>query len=360
MATDLFEPVEAGALRLANRIVMTAMTRARAGAGDVPTPLMAEYYRQRASAGLIISEGIAVSPMARGYYRTPGLYTDAQLQGWRMVTDAVHAAGGLIQAQLWHVGRISHPDTLPPGRHPLAPSAITAETSSVYAGEGFLPCAPPVAMTQADIVTTIDEFVHAARGAMASGFDGVQIHGGNGYLIDQFLKAGANHRTDAYGGAIMNRIRFVLELTGAVAAAVGSGRLSLRIAPTTMVNDVSDPDPQTLFVRLCEELGRFDLAFLDVVEGQTVGPREDGGFDPDLLRRAYRGLYLGNNGYTPDLAIAARAAGKVDLVGFGRAFITNPDLVERMRVGRPIAPEPERDAYYGGDAAGYTDFPRYA
>lgn len=355
--TDLFDPVIVGAARWRNRIAMTAMTRARAEAGDVPGDIVVDYYRQRASAGLIISEGIAISPMARGYVRTPGLYTEAQVAAWRRVTDAVHQQGGHIYAQLWHVGRISNPAMLPGGADPLAPSAIAAD-SHVYAGDGFLPTTLPRAMTLDDVRSTIEDYVQSARAAIRAGFDGVQVHGGNGYLPDQFLRDRSNARTDAYGGPINHRIRFLVEVAEAVSAGVGSDRLSIRIAPTTGVNDIADSDPQALFTTLCHALNPLGIAFLDVVEGMTTMDR-DVGFDPQILRRAFTGLYMGNNGYDRDLAIAARREGKVDLVGFGRAFISNPDLVERLRAGWPIAPD-DRDTYYGGDHRGLTDYPFHA
>lgn len=353
---DLFETVTVGASRLRNRIVMAAMTRARADPGDIPGQPIVDYYRQRASAGLIITEGVAISPMARGYVRTPGLYTDAQIAGWRAVTRAVHAEGGNIHAQLWHVGRISNPAMLPDGAEPVSASAITAD-SHVYAGDGFLPTTRPRAMTMGDIQNTIDDYRKAAVAAIAAGFDGVQIHAGNGYLPDQFLRDRTNHRADGYGGSIAHRTRFLVEVAEAVADAIGADRLSVRIAPTTNVNDIADSDPQALFTAVCRALNPIGMAFLDVVEGLTTGAR-DVGFDPQILRRAFTGLYMGNNGYTRDLAIAARRAGKVDLVGFGRAFIANPDLVARLRHGWPIVAE-DRDTYYGGGARGLTDYPCY-
>lgn len=355
--TDLFDPVTVGRARWRNRIAMTAMTRARAEPGDIPGDMVVDYYRQRASAGLIISEGIAISPMASGYVRTPGLYTDAQMAAWRRVTQAVHDAGGHIYAQLWHVGRISHPDMLPNGADPVAPSAVVAD-SHVYAGDGFLATTLPRAMTLDDIRSTIEDYARAAEAAIDAGFDGVQIHGGNGYLPDQFLRDRSNRRTDGYGGPIANRLRFLVEAAEAVAAKVGADRLSIRIAPVTTVNDIADSDPQALFTALCQALNPLGIAFLDVVEGVTTMDREVG-FDPQILRRAFTGLYMGNNGYDRDLAIEARRQGKVDLVGFGRAFISNPDLVERLREGWPIAPD-DRSTYYGGDQRGLTDYPFHA
>jgi N-ethylmaleimide reductase len=354
--SDLFQEVVIGGLHLRNRIVMAAMTRARAGLDGVPSRLMIDYYRQRASAGLIISEGIAISPMARGYLATPGLFTPDQVEGWRPITDAVHEAGGKIMAQLWHVGRISHPDMLPGGRAPFGPSPLQA-ASAVYAGDGFLPCAVPQEMTIDDIRQTFAEFASSAAAARSAGFDGVQIHAGNGYLPDQFLRDSTNKRTDDYGGTIENRTRFLLEVVAAVVAVVGRDIVSVRIAPGTNVNDISDSDPEPLFTALGRSLGEIGIAFLDVVEGATTGPR-DIGIDPQIVRRAFPGPYMGNNGYTRALALADRNAGKIELVGFGRAFISNPDLVERLQHDWPLALD-DRETYYGGDAHGYTDYPSY-
>lgn len=356
----LFDSIQVGALTLPNRIVMTAMTRTRADADEIPSPLMIEYYRQRASAGLIISEGIAPSPMGRGYIRTPGIYTEEQRQGWTKVTKAVHDAGGRIQAQLWHVGRISHPSMLPGGVDPFAPSAIAAENSTIYSSQGFLPCARPAAMTKSDIRVTIEEFAAAAKRSMAAGFDGVQIHAGNGYLPDQFLRDGSNHRDDEYGGSIANRVRFLTELVEAVCDVVKADRVSVRIAPTSRTNGMFDSNPLSLFTEVVRALNPFGLAFLDVVEGETVGPRDVGEFDPQVLRRAYDGLYLGNNSYTPELAADAVRQGSIDLIGFGRLFITNPDLIERLRNGAPVAAPGDRETFYGDGAKNYVDFPSYA
>jgi N-ethylmaleimide reductase len=357
--SPLFQPIKIGALDLQNRIVMAPLTRSRAGAGDVPRPMAATYYGQRASAGLIISEATQVSDTAKGYAWTPGIYTDAQIEGWRRVTDAVHAKGGKIVVQLWHVGRISHPSLQPGNATPLAPSAITPK-GQAFTETGFQPHPQPRALERGEIHKIITDFSHAANCARRAGFDGVEIHGANGYLIDQFLRNGTNQRTDEYGGSIENRTRFLLEIVEAVTQSIGASRTGLRLSPVTPANDASDSNPAPLFQYAVEQLNRFNLAFLHMVEGATGGPRDIvPDFDFAALRKAFRGPYIANNGYDFSMADAALREGRADLIAFGRPFIANPDLVQRLKTGAPLA-EPNRETLYGGNEHGYTDYPALA
>lgn len=362
--TTLFDPVRAGALSLANRVVMAPLTRNRAP-GAIPTPLMATYYVQRASAGLLITEATAISHQAQGYADVPGLWSDEQVAAWKTVTDAVHAAGGRIAVQLWHVGRVSHVDLQPGGQAPVAPSAITAKTKTVLIRDGvptFADTSAPRALELSEIPGLVEDYRRAALNAVRAGFDGVEIHAANGYLIDQFLKTGANQRSDAYGGSIANRARLLLEVTRAVAGAIGGGRTGIRLSPVTPANDIVDANPQPLFEYVVRELAPLDLAYLHVIEGSTGGPREmaERPFDYDALRKAWRdaggtGAWMVNNGLDRDLAQQALDGG-ADLVAFGRPFIANPDLVARLRAGGPFN-TPDRKTFYGGGAAGYTDYP---
>jgi N-ethylmaleimide reductase len=361
----LFDPLRAGALQLANRIVMAPLTRNRAP-GAVPTPLMAEYYAQRASAGLLISEATAVSHQGQGYSDVPGLYGTEQLEGWKQVTDAVHAKGGRIVVQLWHVGRVSHVDLQPGGQPPVAPSAIVAKTKTylIKDGEGtFVDTSTPRALGAGELPGIVQSFRVAARQAVTTaGFDGVELHAANGYLLDQFLKRGANQRTDDYGGSIENRARLMLEVLRAVVDEVGGGRVGIRLSPVTTANDIHDEEPQPLFDHVVRQLAPLGLAYVHIIEGATGGPRElpDRPFDYEALRSAYReaggqGAWMVNNGYDAALADKALAHG-ADLVAFGRPYIANPDLVERVRGGVPFA-QGDRATYYGGGARGYTDYP---
>jgi N-ethylmaleimide reductase len=361
---SLFEPCTVGAWRLPNRVVMAPLTRNRSP-GGVPAPRVATYYAQRASAGLLVSEATAITQQGQGYADVPGLYTPAQLAGWRAVTDAVHAAGGRIVCQLWHVGRISHVALQPGGRDPVAPSALPAKARTVLMKDGvpaFEPVSPPRALSRAEIPGIVADYARAAKAAVAAGFDGVEIHGANGYLIDQFLKTGSNQRDDEYGGAIPARARFALEVAQAVAAAIGGDRTGIRVSPVTPANDADTEDTQPLFEHLLRGLAPLSLAYVHVIEGSTGGPRElpERPFDYAALRRAYRdaggsGAWMVNNGYDRALADAALAEG-ADLVAFGRPFISNPDLVSRLREGLPLA-EPDRKTFYGGGDAGYIDYP---
>ena len=374
MPSPLFSPTRAGAIDLATRIVMAPLTRNRAP-GATPTPLMAEYYAQRANpdtgAGLIISEGTAISPQAQGYADVPGLYGTEQLDGWKHVTHAVHAEGGHIFCQLWHVGRISHHLLQPDNQPPVAPSAIRAEAKTYLVdaqGHGaFVPTSEPRALHRTEIPGIVHDFAVAAENAVESaGFDGVEIHGANGYLLDQFLKRGANQRSDDYGGSIENRARLVLECVRSVADAIGAGKVGIRISPVTPANDIVDENPQALFEHLVRQLAPLGLSYIHVIEGATGGPRElaDRPFDYQALKQAYRsaggkGAWMVNNGYDRQLATRAVESGYADVVAFGKAYISNPDLVHRLRDDLPLnAWNSER--FYGGGADGYTDYPALA
>lgn len=361
---SLFDPIQVGALALANRIAMAPLTRNRSP-GAVPQAITATYYAQRASAGLLISEGTAISHQAQGYADVPGLYAPEQIKGWQAVTAAVHAAGGKIVTQLWHVGRVSHTSLQPGQGAPVAPSAIAAQTKTVLLQDGvarFVPTSDPRALALDELPGIVADYRRAARAALDAGFDGVEIHAANGYLLDQFLKTGANQRTDAYGGSIENRARLLLEVTAAVCADIGGDRTGIRLSPVTPANDIVDADPQPLFAHVLRQLAPLGLAFVHVIEGSTGGPRElpERPFDYAAAKAAYRdaggqGAWMVNNGYTRDMADAAVAAG-ADLVSFGRPFIANPDLVARLRQNGPYN-EGNRATYYGGGAAGYTDYP---
>ena len=356
----LFTPVTFGALALANRVVMAPLTRNRATPeGDVPSDLAADYYAQRASAGLLITEASQIMPEGKGYAWTPGIYSPAQIAGWKKVTAAVHAKGGRIVLQMWHVGRISHTSLQPGGVAPVAPSAIAAK-SQTFDGKSFVPTSEPRALTPEEIPRIVAAYAQAAKNARAAGFDGVEIHAANGYLIDQFLRDGANHRTDAYGGSIANRARFLFEVVEAVTAAIGADRTGIRLSPLSPSNGIADSDPVAVFSHVIKGLNRFHLAYLHMVGGATGGTR-DAETDARMaaLRALYEGNYIANNGYTRAAALAAVDSGAADAVAFGRAFIANPDLVERLKADAPLA-EGDRATYYGGGAKGYTDYPTLA
>lgn len=353
----LFQPTRIGDIEVANRVVMAPLTRSRAdeAAGDIPGSAMnVEYYRQRSGAGLIISEGTQVSPVGKGYMATPGIYSDEQVEGWKKIVSAVHEAGSKIVAQIWHVGRITHPD-LTGGVQPVAPSAIAPKVVA-YTHNGKQEIPVPHALSRDEIAGVVAEFRRAARNARRAGFDGVEIHGANGYLIDQFLRDGANHRTDAYGGSIANRARFALEIVDAVVAEIGAGRVGIRLSPLTPFNDLTDSDPQAMFGYLVEELDKRGIAFIHFIEGATGGSREVPGFDYARARAVFKGAYIANNGYDRDMAIEAVESGRADAVSFGRLFIANPDLVERLKRGAPLnVPNPK--TFYTPGPVGYIDYP---
>lgn len=362
--TTLFDPLQVGQISMANRIVMAPLTRNRAP-GAIPNALMATYYAQRATAGLIITEATAITPQAQGYADVPGLYSTEQLDGWKQVTHAVHAAGGKIVVQLWHVGRVSHTELQPHFGKPVAPSAIRAHTKTVLIHDGvptFVDTSEPRALEAAELPEIVQDYRRAAENAIACGFDGVEVHAANGYLLDQFLKTGSNHRTDDYGGSIKNRARLLLEVMRAIVDDVGGSRVGIRLSPVTPANDVVDADPQQLFDYVIHHLAEMNLAYIHVIEGATGGAREiaDRPFDYQSLKEVYRqgggaGAWMVNNGYTLELANQALEQG-ADLVAFGRAFISNPDLPQRLRTGAALN-VPDRATWYGGTAKGYTDYP---
>jgi N-ethylmaleimide reductase len=354
-SSRLFEPYELGPITLPNRLVMAPLTRNRAVAGLAPNPLATEYYAQRASAGLLITEASQISHQGQGYQDTPGIYSKEQVAGWRKVTDRVHERGGRIFIQLWHVGRISHTSLQPDGGAPVAPSAIAAKGKTFVNGT-FADVSAPRALALEEIPGIIEGFKRGAANALEAGFDGVEIHGANGYLLDQFAKDGANKRTDAYGGSIENRARLMLEVSKAVVAAAGAERTGIRISPVTPANDISDSNPQPLFDYIVDQLNALKLVYIHVIEGATGGPRDIAPFDYASLRKRFSGAYMANNGYDLDLANKVLAAGEADLIAFGKLFISNPDLVERFRRGAPLNAW-DKTTFYGGGAKGYTDYP---
>jgi len=362
--TTLFDPVHFGDIFAANRIVMAPLTRDRAGAGQVPTALMATYYAQRASAGLIVTEGTQISAEGQGYLDTPGIHSAAQVAGWQRVTDAVHAQGGKIVVQLWHVGRISHLSLLPPGVVPVSSTARPAN-GKTFTAQGFETVSAPRALALNEIPRLIDDYRRAARHAIEAGFDGVEVHGANGYLLEQFMRDSINDRTDAYGGSPQNRARLTVEVMTAIADEIGAGRAGIRLSPVTPANDAQqDSDAQGLFNLVVERLAPLKLAFIHVVEGATGGPRDIAPFDFAALRARFKqgneqGAWIVNNGYTRAMALAAVASGAADMVAFGKDFIGNPDLVERLRIDAPLAAS-QRATFYGGGAEGYTDYPPMA
>jgi N-ethylmaleimide reductase len=366
--TKLFEPAQAGDIALANRIVMAPLTRNRSP-GAIPNNLNATYYEQRASAGLIVTEGTPISQQGQGYADVPGLYKAEAIAGWKTVTDSVHKAGGKIVAQIWHVGRVSHTSLQPHGGQPVAPSPIKANSKTYIINDdgtgSFADTSEPRELGLAELPIILEDYRTGARAAIDAGFDGVEIHAANGYLIDQFLKSGTNHRTDSYGGSIENRARFLLEVVDTVAKEIGAGRTGIRLSPVTPANDIFEADPQPLFDYVVSQLGSRGLAFIHVIEGATGGPRDfkqgDKPFDYDALKAEYanaggKGLWIANNGYDRDSAIAAVDSGKADAIAFGKAFISNPDLVRRLEENAALN-EPNQPTFYGGGAAGYTDYP---
>lgn len=355
-ASKLFEPYKLGPITLPNRLVMAPLTRNRAvPPGMVPSPLAIDYYGQRASAGLLITEASQVSQQGMGYQDTPGIYSKEQVAGWKKVTDRVHERGGRIFIQLWHVGRISHVALQANGAAPVAPSAIRAKGKTFVNGQ-FADVSEPRALELSEIPGIIDDFKRGAVNALAAGFDGVEIHGANGYLLDQFAKDGTNKRTDAYGGSIENRARLMLEVSKAVSLEAGAERTGIRISPVTPANDISDSNPQPLFDYIVDGLEALKLTYIHVIEGATGGPRDIAPFDYASLRKRFSRAYMANNGY--DLALANKQldAGAADLIAFGKPFISNPDLVERLKTGAPLN-DWDKNTFYGGGAKGYTDYP---
>ncbi|MBF5093057.1 alkene reductase [Novosphingobium sp. NBM11] len=360
LAADLFAPTSIGAIDVTNRIVMAPLTRSRAGMDGVHGPLAVDYYRQRASAGLIVTEATNISQQGRGYAYTPGIYTDAHAEAWREVTDAVHESGGKIVLQLWHVGRVSHFSLQEGGAPPVAPSAIRAG-GRVYTLAGDDVPSMPRALEADEIPGLVEDYRNAAHLAKKAGFDGVEVHAANGYLLDQFLRDSTNRRTDLYGGSVGNRARFPIEVVKAVAEIWGADRVGVRISPlSTAIGETPlDSDPQATYGYFVQQLGGLGLAYLHAVEGQLREANAASALDFKALHAAFGGAYIANNGYDRQLAMDAIASGHADMISFGRAFIGNPDLVERLRRNAPLFEAP-LTAYYGGGAEGYTDFPTLA
>jgi len=351
MSDPLFQPLQMGALSLPNRVVMAPLTRCRASAGRVPNPLMAQYYAQRAGFGLILSEATAVSPMGVGYPNTPGIWSPEQVDGWRGVTRAVHDAGGRMLLQLWHVGRISDPYYLD-GALPVAPSAVrpAGHVSLLRPLKDFV---TPRALETGEIPAIIEAFRTGAANAQAAGFDGVEIHGANGYLIDQFLQDRSNHRSDDYGGPVENRARFLLEVTDAVISVWGADRVGMHLAPRGDAHDMGDSDPAATFGYVARELGKRRLAFICARESYdkvALGP---------TLKQAFSGVFIANEGFTADSARETITSGRADAVAFGKPAIANPDLIERLRLDAPWNP-PDPATFYGDGPAGYVDYPALA
>jgi N-ethylmaleimide reductase len=358
----LFSPLQVGDLRLPHRIVKAPLTRSRSGQpGNVPTAMMAEYYAQRAGAGMIVSEATNISRVAMGYALTPGIYTPEQVDGWRLVTEAVHTAGGRIFLQLWHCGRMSH-ESLHPGQPPVSPSAIHCEECRVFLldaqGKGVLsPVSPPKALSTEEIEATLSDYARAARNAMAAGFDGVEVHAANGYLIHQFLASNTNRRDDDYGGDLAGRCRFLFEVMEAVLGEVPAGRVGVRLSPLFRLNGIHDADPAETFGRVAAHLDALGIAYLHVADTDVMR-----GAEPKMeailpfIRPRFHGPLMLNGAFDPERAAAAIAGGDGDLVAFGRLYLANPDLPERIRRGGPYN-EPDPATFYGGGAAGYTDYP---
>ena len=355
MESLLLKPLKAGALTWPNRVVMPPLTRGRATIDGIPTPLMETYYTQRASAGLIIAEATAISPRGYGWQQAPGIYTTAQVKGWQGITEAVHRAGGRIFLQLWHMGRISHPDFLG-GQLPVAPSAIAAATDK-NTPPGRKPYVVPHALTIDEIKATIGDYKHGARLAKEAGFDGVEVHGANGYLLDQFLRDGANKRTDIYGGSIANRARLLCEVTEAVVNVWGSDRVGVRLSPRNPGNGMSDSDAITTFNTATEMLNPYNLAFLHSMEPLPGHPRAGAGerVSPSM-RKIFKGIFIANGGYTQALGEEALANNAADAVSFGVLFIANPDLVTRFKTGAALN-TPDPSTFYTHEAKGYIDYP---
>lgn len=353
MPNNLFSPIELGPLKLANRIVMAPLTRNRAGADNVPQAMNVEYYRQRASAGLIITEGAQISDTAVGYLATPGIHSAEQIAGWKQVTDAVHSRGGKIFLQLWHCGRVSHPSLQPGSILPVAPSPILP-AGQTFTPNGWQPLVMPRALETAELPGIVADYRQAAQNCVTADFDGVEIHAANGYLIDQFIRDGSNQRTDAYGGSLENRSRLLLEVTEAVTEVWGADRVGVRFSPINSFNDMRDSDPQKTFDYMASALNAFDLAYLHGMELDFGHDKPD--FNFVQFRRCFKGRYMANGAYDKARADAALASGYADMVAFGAPFIANPDLPERFAKNAPLN-APDQSSFYGGDEKGYTDYP---
>ena len=362
MATSaaLLSPFQLGDLRLSNRVVLAPMTRARAGVERMPNALMAEYYAQRSSAGLLISEGASISDEAIGWNQSPGIFSEAQVEAWKPVVDAVHAKGSRIFLQLWHCGRASHSTFHADGSLPVAPSAIRLEGDHIHTPTGKQTYETPRALETAEVARVVDDFRRAGERAKRAGFDGVEVHGANGYLVDEFLQSKTNHRTDQYGGSVENRVRFLREIVEALTTVLPASRVGVRMSPNGMFNDMGSPDFRETFLGAARELNRFGIAYLHVMDGLAFGFHQLG--EP-LTLRDFRGVFsgplMGNCGYEQATAEAAIARGDADLIAFGRPFISNPDLVERFANGWPLSPPAAMADWYGFSPKGYADFPAY-
>ncbi|MBK9161618.1 MAG: alkene reductase [Nitrosomonadales bacterium] len=355
MNNTLFTPITLGELQLKNRIVMAPMTRSRA-IGNVPNELVAKYYRLRADAGLLITEGTSPSPNGLGYARIPGIFSEAQVQGWRQVTDAVHDAGGRIFVQLMHTGRVSHPANMAEGTRILAPSALALAGDMWTDGGGMQPYPVPAEMDEADIAAAIGEYAQACQNAIRAGFDGIELHAANGYLIDQFLNTATNRRTDRWGGSIENRIRFAVEVAKAAVAAVGAGHIGMRVSPYGVFNGAApDAEMDAMYLRLVEELNRLGLVYIHIVDHSAMGAPEVSPALKAQIRSAFKGRYILSGGYDAVRANADLDAGRGDLVAFGRPFISNPDLVQKLQSGAALTP-PDFDTFYTPGEKGYTDY----
>ncbi|NEO85596.1 MAG: alkene reductase [Spirulina sp. SIO3F2] len=357
----LLEPLNLKGLALTNRVALAPMTRARAGAERIPNALMADYYAQRAGAGLIITEATTISEQANGWNESPGIYSDAMVEGWKLVVDAVHEQGSPIFLQLWHCGRASH-SSFHNGESAVAPSAIKINEDYIHTPKGKEPHETPRALGTEEIPGIIADYRRAAERAQAVGFDGIEVHSANGYLLDTFMQSKTNQRTDAYGGSVENRCRLLLEILEAVTAVFPANRVGVRLSPNGAFNDMGSPDYREQFTTAAQQLDRFDLAYLHVMDGLAFGFHELG--EPMTLaefRQVFSGPLIGNCGYTQETAESAIAAGHADLIAFGRPFISNPDLVERFANGWPLSPEADVATWYTpGGSAGYTDFPTYS
>lgn len=353
---DLFKPFTLGSLELSNRIVMAPLTRSRASTGDVQTEMNAEYYAQRASAGLIISEATNISQQGKGYAFTPGIYNEEQIKGWKKVTDAVHAKGGHIFCQLWHVGRISHPSLQENNEAPVSASAVRP-AQQAFTETGMQDCVTPRALELIELPEIIEQYIHAAKCAKEAGFDGVEIHSANGYLLHQFLGEKTNLRTDKYGGTIENRARLVLEVTEAICQIWDSSCVGIRFSPISPANDMHEKNVMETYLYLAGKLNSLNLSYVHYVEGSTGGPRDiEPGFDFNKLRAAHKTVYMANNGYDLKLALEKREKNEADLICFGRPFIANPDFVERLKTDAPLT-SMDSKTLYGGGEEGYIDYP---
>lgn len=360
ISPSLLSPFELGGLPLKNRVVMAPLTRGRAGEERMPNALMAEYYAQRASAGLIFTEATVVSKQANGWQHSPGIYSDAQAEAWKQVVDAVHARGSFIFLQLWHCGRASHSSFQEGGQLPVAPSAIKLNEEYIHTPIGKQPYETPRALETEEIPGVVEDYRRAAQRAKFAGFDGVEIHGANGYLIDQFLESKTNHRSDRYGGSIENRYRFLQEIVEAVLTVWQPNRVGVRLSPNGVYNDMGSPDFRETFLYVAQQLNGYELAYIHLMDGLAFGFHEFG--EPMKLsefREVFKNALIGNCGYTQETAEAAIASGDADLIAFGRPFISNPDLVARFANGWSLEPEAEMKFWFSFDAEGYVDFPTY-